>query len=726
MTAGALRWAGEMAGVLILAAVPVAGYGALYGNSRYLVTLGAALLAGTVAAGLAVLGLTRLGPGVDTATRFARTAAVLTFVAVGALGWLPARPRPAAGNPVSEIAHGLSAILTLNQPVDLANDVLAIPFLVTFAATGLGLLALGSGSLLLPLLPAALALTVQLLLCAGYSGPVGVSSGIAVFAATSVLLIGFRRRRQTGTGSASAGPETLRLAGTAVAVALVTAATAAAVLGPNRFDPRDRWLAVDVEPQVTPLAFVRSDLNGPDEPRFSISVTGAARPALVVLARLDVFDGTAWSARPRFRVAGTVLRPDRGSGGSTSATRADVDVVRLPANLLPQLGWPVRLQRQPAIARRGSVLLDRDSGMILARSAPASWRYTLTGDAAEPEAATPTAARCRAHADDPSVVELRHTWLPQRPVTAAALTDLAARMRSQLPYNPQAPAGSSLAAIERVLSGSGPGRVGYAEQHAAAFSYLACAAGLPARVVVGYRLPGPPAPGVVTRVSAHDAHAWSEVYVAGTGWLTFDPTDPDKPVTALAGGATTSTTDAGASPPPAVAGGTTTSTSGSGGARSWSQLSARLASALRAAVVPVLLVLIVLITAGLLFLLGYRMLVAARRRRDRAARRRMLLQRRYSPDPRERVMGAWTATTQLCRERGLPVRASSTPEQVAAIARAGLADPGGCMPQLVTLVNAALFGPYPPTETEAERAWVLADELLTAPARPVTALVGAS
>ncbi|MBT8063106.1 MAG: DUF3488 and transglutaminase-like domain-containing protein, partial [Gammaproteobacteria bacterium] len=67
-------------------------------------------------------------------------------------------------------------------------------------------------------------------------------------------------------------------------------------------------------------------------------------------------------------------------------------------------------------------------------------------------------------------------------------------------------------------------REGFCEHYASAFTTLMRAAGLPARVVTGY-LGGErnPLTGHVT-VRQSDAHAWSEVWLAGQGWQRVDPT----------------------------------------------------------------------------------------------------------------------------------------------------------------------------------------------------------
>lgn len=70
---------------------------------------------------------------------------------------------------------------------------------------------------------------------------------------------------------------------------------------------------------------------------------------------------------------------------------------------------------------------------------------------------------------------------------------------------------------------------GFCEHYASSFTYLMRAAGIPARVVVGYH-------GAETNpyenylmVYQYNAHAWSEVWFEGEGWVRFDPTGAVSP-----------------------------------------------------------------------------------------------------------------------------------------------------------------------------------------------------
>jgi transglutaminase-like putative cysteine protease len=67
-------------------------------------------------------------------------------------------------------------------------------------------------------------------------------------------------------------------------------------------------------------------------------------------------------------------------------------------------------------------------------------------------------------------------------------------------------------------------RRGFCEHYSAAFTVLMRAAGIPARVVTGYQGGELNPLGDYLIVRQRDAHAWSEVWLAGQGWVRVDPT----------------------------------------------------------------------------------------------------------------------------------------------------------------------------------------------------------
>lgn len=70
---------------------------------------------------------------------------------------------------------------------------------------------------------------------------------------------------------------------------------------------------------------------------------------------------------------------------------------------------------------------------------------------------------------------------------------------------------------------------GYCEHYASAFTVLMRAAGIPARVVTGYQGGFWNPLGNYLLVRNSDAHAWSEVWLAGQGWVRVDPTAAARP-----------------------------------------------------------------------------------------------------------------------------------------------------------------------------------------------------
>ncbi len=80
-------------------------------------------------------------------------------------------------------------------------------------------------------------------------------------------------------------------------------------------------------------------------------------------------------------------------------------------------------------------------------------------------------------------------------------------------------------------------KIGYCQHFSGAMALLLRMSGIPTRVVSGF------SPGVRDaekrneyRIRDLDAHSWVEVYFAGIGWVTFDPTPPVAPAQSQAAG----------------------------------------------------------------------------------------------------------------------------------------------------------------------------------------------
>jgi transglutaminase-like putative cysteine protease len=73
-------------------------------------------------------------------------------------------------------------------------------------------------------------------------------------------------------------------------------------------------------------------------------------------------------------------------------------------------------------------------------------------------------------------------------------------------------------------------RTGYCEHYAAAFTVMMRMAGIPARIVTGYQGGWYNADADYFLIRQSDAHAWSEVWLEGSGWTRVDPTAAVSPL----------------------------------------------------------------------------------------------------------------------------------------------------------------------------------------------------
>lgn len=78
-------------------------------------------------------------------------------------------------------------------------------------------------------------------------------------------------------------------------------------------------------------------------------------------------------------------------------------------------------------------------------------------------------------------------------------------------------------------------RIGYCEHFSSTFTFLMRSAGIPARVVTGYLGGYHNHTGDYILVRNMDAHAWSEIWVEGRGWVRVDPTSAVAPERILRG-----------------------------------------------------------------------------------------------------------------------------------------------------------------------------------------------
>ena len=103
---------------------------------------------------------------------------------------------------------------------------------------------------------------------------------------------------------------------------------------------------------------------------------------------------------------------------------------------------------------------------------------------------------------------------------AAALAIQDFLRSNRFEYSLSAPASTGLGTISNFLLTD---RSGYCVHFAMGMAVLARMAGIPSRIAVGFAPGDETSPGTF-EVTAHDAHAWPELYLEGLGWVPFEPT----------------------------------------------------------------------------------------------------------------------------------------------------------------------------------------------------------
>jgi transglutaminase-like putative cysteine protease len=122
---------------------------------------------------------------------------------------------------------------------------------------------------------------------------------------------------------------------------------------------------------------------------------------------------------------------------------------------------------------------------------------------------------------DPRALALAEQWQRASSSDAQILQRAITYFRDQHFFYTLEPPLSGRNSVDDFLFGS---RRGFCEHFASAFAFLMRAAGVPARVVTGYQGGDlNPFDHYVT-VRQSDAHAWTEVFLRGRGWLRVDPT----------------------------------------------------------------------------------------------------------------------------------------------------------------------------------------------------------
>ncbi|MCY3643278.1 MAG: transglutaminaseTgpA domain-containing protein [Acidimicrobiaceae bacterium] len=297
---------------------------------------------------------------------------------------------------------------------------------------------------------------------------------------------------------------------------------------------------------VSPLVQVRSRLiDLSDVELFAVAVPEDERQYWR-LTSLDEFDGDAWRARSEYEeVSGPLaatLDPSAASGPHLSQT---VTLTGLGNSYLPAAYELRRVIDDGGVAMEyealsGSLIKTRRAALVGPR------RFTYAVDSAVPAIGDPD----RLRRSETSMLEegflATNTRLPDdvqelvraeaERITAGARSDYHRalllqdhfRLDGGFRYDLQVHS-EGVDGLEDFLFDV---RAGYCQQFASAYGALARSIGLPTRVAVGFTwgewqperdIAGAFVDGAYV-VRGRHAHAWPEVYFAGTGWTRFEPT----------------------------------------------------------------------------------------------------------------------------------------------------------------------------------------------------------
>lgn len=460
------------------------------------------------------------------------------------------------------------------------------------------------------------------------------------------------------------------------------------------------------------LAWRDSDLIGRDGRRTTISplvdikgrlVNQSATEVFTVrsthrsywrLTSLDTFDGQIWSSDASHRPVRRALPRGLASAGRTDRVVQEFTISSLSSLWLPAAYRPER------VTGVDDVSYNDDLGSLI------TGEDTTNGLTYRVESSVPRFSGAELEqvgsrlADDQAQ---RFTRLPPlSPRVAALARSVAFGPRGASPYaralalqnffrsgaftyDLNVESGHGDQALENFLFGT---RRGYCEQFAGAYAVMARAAGLPARVAVGFT-PGEVGPDGRLHVRGLNAHAWPEVYLAGAGWVAFEPTPgrgapgaesytglpeaqarPESPSTATT--ATTPTTAA-STASTATSTPATTTPAGSEAEKGLSMLDNPV---VRAAGVFVILV-------GALTAMVPAAKAVRRRRRRRAA-----------GTDADRVLVAWAEAAEALAQAGARRQRSDTLDEHARRAAAAVALPGPAAGALRALADDASAASY--------------------------------
>jgi transglutaminase-like putative cysteine protease len=230
------------------------------------------------------------------------------------------------------------------------------------------------------------------------------------------------------------------------------------------------------------------------------------------------YDGRSWHPAHR----GEIRPPAQVEARASVAYRINLEPTQ--RRVLPMLDVPLQTPAHASMGPDREVFADRPVNRAISYPMRSATGYRLQGTL--DERSRRLALRLPA-GFNPRTLALGAQWRRQYGRDQAAIARAALSLFHDGGFRyTLAPAPLARDAMDDFLFNT---REGFCEHYASAFTVLMRAAGIPARVVTGYQGGYWNALGDYLLVRNSDAHAWSEIWLEGRGWVRIDPTAAVQP-----------------------------------------------------------------------------------------------------------------------------------------------------------------------------------------------------
>ncbi len=262
-----------------------------------------------------------------------------------------------------------------------------------------------------------------------------------------------------------------------------------------------------------------TELLTDDRPALRVTFDDAPPPPgqryfrAFVMAR---YDGVSWTYRD-------VVNQSPAALDVVHSVNYQIRLLPTHGRVLPTLDVPIATPAGAAMRQDRVVMAAKPVNAALTYSLSSATRYRL-----EPQLGEPHHRWLQLPAGfNPRTRALAQSWRQRYGNDDAAIVRAALNLFHDGGFRyTLAPAPLGRNAMDDFLFDT---KEGFCEHYSSAFTVLMRAAGIPARVVTGYQGGYWNEMGHYLLVRNSDAHAWSEVWLAGRGWVRADPTGAVRP-----------------------------------------------------------------------------------------------------------------------------------------------------------------------------------------------------